>query len=146
MQRSGYGQYVKAKTEAAGPLEHVAMILDRIAQHTLSAQTAILENRIEDRFIATDKAIILLNGLLGTLKQDGDPQTSIFVQAMDDFYREAIAHLFVINNKNDPDLCVKVANSLKEMAQMWRKASKENANTSGSGTDNSLHVRISSNA
>lgn len=145
MQRSGYGQYIKAKTEAASPLEHVAMILDRIAQHILSAQTAIGENRIEDRFLAIDKAVILLNGLLGTLKKDADPQTNVFVQAMDDFYREAIAHLFIINNKNDPDLCLKVANSLKEMAQMWRKANKENLGISATRADNSVHTRISSN-
>ncbi len=126
---AGYEQYIKNKVVTSSPLEQVALILDKASQHALTAHKASVDHKIEERFIATDKAIILLNGLLGSLEKNPKPEVKEFVLSMDAFYRQMIVLLMNVNVKQDSTLSLKISKSLQEMAQLWRQADQSGNTT-----------------
>ena len=120
MIKNGYQKYAKVKRENATPIGQMAILLDHGGDLMTKAYGALLDNRIEDRFIAIDKTVILLNGLMGVLTPDPSPATLPLVQTMSQFYYQMLNLLMQVNAKQDPCLCQEAINRLKEMAQLWR--------------------------
>ena len=129
MIKNGYQKYAKTKRENASPLEQVAILLDHGANLMTKAHAALLENRIEDRFIAIDKTLLLLNGLMSTLAPDPCPKTQPLSQTMSSFYHRLFQLIMQVNVNQDASLCQTVIQHLRDMAQLWRDVDKDSAPT-----------------
>jgi flagellar biosynthetic protein FliS len=119
--------YQKNQALMASPVEQVALLLDRAARLMDDAHKAMLDNRFEDRFLHSEKAIKIITGLASVLKTE-DPTMPTEVRAlilvMEGFYREMLIKIMDMSLKNDPRICLEIVEKFREMGGEWHDANK----------------------
>lgn len=115
-------QYSHHQEKSASRLIEMAILLERCAQFLQQVIIAIPSQDYEKRFEYTDKVIVILNSLQGTLAIHHSEEAKAFHE----FFSNAITLLVQVNLKEDPQLCLKIREKLLEMANLWRDADKTN--------------------
>jgi flagellar biosynthetic protein FliS len=110
----------------------MAFLLDKVASHLDDAKRHIESNRIEQRFLSTEKALDILCGLDNVLDHNSE-EVKEFVTDMSNFLRRMVIGLTEVNLKNDPQLCERMIGAIKEMANIWRLAARTSAASTVAG-------------
>jgi len=114
---SAYGQAVE--TTPAG--QQIVMLYDGVLRQIANARSAITERRINDRFIAVQKATLILEALQGCL--DFDKGEDIALQ-LDRLYTHYIFRLHTINVEDDPAICDQLTAQIGELRSSWATINK----------------------
>ena len=103
-------------SQTVSSLRAVVMLYDGMIQALYAAKTAIEEDRIEDRFNATQKAIRILLGLQANIDFDAGGQMSLM---LDQFYHTIFRDLQTVNLRNSLPVCEGAIEALKEVRRSW---------------------------
>jgi flagellar protein FliS len=106
----------------------VVLLYDGMIKEVGKAKAAIAEDRIEDRFNATQKACKILLGLQSHLDFERGGDVSLM---LDQFYHTIFRDLQQINMKNSAALCDEVMTALGEVRVSWVQLA-ENEQRTGS--------------
>ena len=109
---NAYGQAV----ETTPASKQIVMLYDGILRHITNARTAILNRRINDRFVAVQKATLILEALQGCLDHEkgGD-----IAPQLDRLYTHYIFRLQAINLEDDPAICDELHAQISELRASW---------------------------
>lgn len=118
----------QAASKMTTSLGAVVLLYDGMIKEVGKAKAAIAEDRIEDRFNATQKACKILLGLQSHLDFERGGDVSLM---LDQFYHTIFRDLQQINMKNSAELCNEVMTALGEVRASWAQLA-ENEQRSGS--------------
>ena len=106
------------------PVRQVVMLYDGALRRLREARQAILEGRIEDRFLAVQKASAIIDGLHACLdfEHGGD-----VAPLLDRTYGYIGLRLQQINARQDPAICDELIAHLNELRQAWHTLAEEAA-------------------
>ena len=113
-------RYQRIEAISATQVGQVALLLDYCVKLLGKAIQAIHENKIEDRFLNIDQAVVILM----TISNNIDQASSEHAKKLASFFDKMVAGLFEVNNRNDPELCEKLQVCIQGMAGVWRDADK----------------------
>lgn len=104
----------------------VVLLYDAMIKEVAEAKAAIEEDRIEDRFNATQKACKILVGLQSHLDFEKGGDVSLM---LDQFYHTIFRDLQQINMKNSPKLCDEIMTALGEVRASWSELARNEQRT-----------------
>ncbi|MEM7169528.1 MAG: flagellar protein FliS [Pseudomonadota bacterium] len=105
-----------AASQMVTSMQAVVMLYDGMIQAVHAAKLAAAEGRVEDRFIATQKASKILLGLQANLDFEQGGDISLM---LDRFYHTVFADLQKINMRNCQETCASVIEALSEVRTSW---------------------------
>lgn len=114
---NAYGQ----AEETIPPAKQIVMLYDGVLRHIANARLAIAERRINDRFMAVQKATLILEALQSCLdhEQGGD-----IAPQLDRLYNHYIFRLQAINVEDDQAICDELAAQIGELRESWATLAK----------------------
>ncbi len=112
--------YSNAASTSGSKLTQVAMLLENCGHLLKKAAVAIVEKNYEERYILTDKVMIILSAIQDVLATD----RSFMARDLNTYFQNSITLLIQINAEEDLDLCNLLRDRLIEMAQIWRDADR----------------------
>jgi flagellar secretion chaperone FliS len=114
------------------PVRQVVMLYDGALRRLREARQAILEERIEDRFLAVQKASALIDGLHACLdfERGGD-----IAPLLDRMYGYIGLRLQQINIRQDPAICDELITQLGELRRAWNTLAEGSAPFSSGPTN-----------
>jgi len=113
--------------------QQIVMLYDGIIQNIDKARQAIDEGRINDRYLAVQKATTIIEALQGCLDHEkgGD-----IAPQLDRLYTYFIFRLQTVNVENDPHICDALIANIREVRASWAAiASPGSGTTSGTERD-----------
>lgn len=114
---SAYGQ-----AEATiPPAKQIVMLYDGILRHIANARDAIANRRINDRFVAVQKATLILEGLQGCLDHENGGEIT---PQLDRLYTHYIFRLQTVNIEDDPSICDELLALIGELRESWATLAK----------------------
>ncbi len=116
----------QAASKMVSSLGAVVLLYDAMIREVAEAKTAIQENRIEDRFNATQKAGKILVGLQSHLDFEKGGDVSLM---LDQFYHTIFRDLQQINMKNSAGLCDEIILALGEVRASWAELARNEQRT-----------------
>ena len=116
----GTNLYRKNNTQYSQPIDIVIDIYDEAIKAMEEALRAIEENRIQDRFLATEKVRKYLIGLSSSLNHNHD-DTQELSKTLQNYYNVINDLITRTNVYNNAETCQAAITSLQEMAQCWRE-------------------------
>lgn len=116
----------QAASKMVSSLGAVVMLYDAMIKEVANAKAAIEENRIEDRFNATQKACKILVGLQSHLDFDKGGDVSLM---LDQFYHTIFRDLQQVNMKNSTQACDEIITALSEVRASWAELAKNEQRT-----------------
>jgi len=111
--------YQKTNKANASPLQLVIDLYDECVAKLEEALKAIQENRIEDRYLATERVRTILLGLTEALNTS-TPAQEESAQNLRNYYSVIGGLLLRTDTHNDQESCMAAIESLRQMAQGWR--------------------------
>lgn len=109
---NAYGQAV----ETISPAKQIVMLYDGVLRHITNARSAIGDRRINDRFVAVQKATLILEGLHGCLDHEKGGEIA---PQLDQLYTHFIFRLQAINVEDDPVICDELLGQIGELRESW---------------------------
>lgn len=116
---SAYSQAV----ETIAPAKQIVMLYDGILRCIAKARYAIEDRRINERFMAVQKATLILEALQGCLDHDNGGEIA---PQLDRLYTHYIFRLQAINVENDPAICDELTGLIGELRQSWATVAGQN--------------------
>ncbi|NJO38428.1 MAG: flagellar export chaperone FliS [Rhizobiales bacterium] len=123
---NAYGQAV----DTIPPARQIVMLYEGVLRHIAHARTAIANRRINDRFMAVQKATLILEALQGCLDHDKGGEIA---PQLDRLYTHYIFRLQAINIEDDPAICDELIGMIGELRDSWATLAK-------SGTSPAAHA------
>jgi len=117
-----YGQ----ATQTIPPAQQIVMLYDGIIRNLKTARSAITERRISDRYIAVEKATLIIEGLQSCLDHENGGEIA---PQLDQLYTHYIFRLQAINVEDDVAICDELIERIGELRASW--AAIANAEPSG---------------
>ena len=117
-------QYLQQQILAASPAQRVVMLYDGAIKALQTAKQAALDQRIQDRFNATQKATDIIAHLMDTLDRDKGGEIAA---GLDRLYRHLLLRIVAINVKNDVTAADEVLGHLKQLREAWATLAKQQA-------------------
>lgn len=109
---SAYGQAV----ETIAPAKQIVMLYDGVLRCIANARRAIEAQRINDRFMAVQKATLILEALQGCLDHENGGEIA---PQLEQLYTHYIFRLQAINVENDPAICDELFGLIGELRESW---------------------------
>lgn len=119
---NAYGQAV----ETIPPARQIVMLYDGILQRITIAKNAIADRRINDRYLAVEKATRIIEALQGCLDHEkgGD-----IAPQLDRLYTYFIFRLQSINIENDSAICDELLARIGELRASWATLAENGVTT-----------------
>ena len=111
-----FNSYLQQQIIAANPAQRVVMLYDAAIRALQNARQAALDQRIQDRFNATQKATDIIAHLMDTLDKDKGGEIAV---NLDRLYRHLMLRIVVINVKNDVAAADEVVGHLRQLREAW---------------------------
>ncbi|MEZ5931401.1 MAG: flagellar export chaperone FliS [Alphaproteobacteria bacterium] len=124
---NAYGQAV----DTIPPAKQIVMLYDGILRHIANARTAIANRRINDRFMAVQKATLILEALQGCLDHDKGGEIA---PQLDRLYTHYIFRLQAINMEDDPAICDELIGMISELRDSWATLAKSGTSPAAPAT------------
>ncbi len=114
------------------PVRQVVMLYDGALRQLREARQAIVEGRVEDRFLAVQKASTIIDGLHACLdfERGGD-----VAPLLDRMYGYIGLRLQQINIRQDPAICDELIAQLGELRRAWNTLAEGSAPISSGPTN-----------
>ncbi len=109
---SAYGQAI----ETIPPAQQIVMLYDGIIRHLRVASTAIVERRINDRYVAVEKATLIIEALQSCLDHEKGGEIA---PQLDQLYAHFIFRLQAINIEDDVAICRELLDRIGELRASW---------------------------
>ncbi|MGI9508175.1 MAG: flagellar export chaperone FliS [Geminicoccaceae bacterium] len=109
---NAYGQAV----ETIPPAKQIVMLYDGILRHIDKAKSAIGGGRVNDRFVAVQKATLIIEALQGCLDHEKGGEIA---PQLDQLYTYFVFRLQAINVDNDPAICDELLERVGELRASW---------------------------
>ena len=109
---NAYGQ----ASETIPPAKQIVMLYDGIIRHLKIAKSAIDQGRINERYLATEKATTIIEALQGCLDHENGGEIA---PQLDQLYTHFIFRLQAINIENDPKICDELLEAIGELRASW---------------------------
>tara|TARA_A100000171_G_C2112460_1_gene135804 strand:- start:256 stop:687 length:432 start_codon:yes stop_codon:yes gene_type:complete len=122
MSPSNYKAYQTSSRQSLSATEATALLLDTAYDHMQKATQAIVEGNIERRFQESEKATLILGNLESALVRVNETQSKT-ADALKDYYDSMVSLITRMNMKNDKASAEAISESLKTMADEFRKVS-----------------------
>ena len=119
---SAYGQAV----ETIAPAKQIVMLYDGVIRQITNARSAIGDRRINDRFVAVQKATLILEGLQGCLDHDKGGEIAPQLERL---YTHFIFRLQAINVEDDPVICDELLVLIGELRESVAVLAEQGAST-----------------
>ena len=116
----------QAASKMVSSLGAVVLLYDAMIKEVANAKAAIEEQRIEDRFNATQKACKILVGLQSHLDFEKGGDVS---RMLDQFYHTIFRDLQQVNMKNSTVLCDEIITALGEVRASWSELARNEQRT-----------------
>lgn len=116
----------QAASKMTTSLGAVVLLYDGMIKEVGKAKAAIQEGRIEDRFVATQKACKILLGLQSHLDFEKGGDISLM---LDQFYHTIFRDLQKINMSNSAAACDEVVAALGEVRKSWAQLAENERRT-----------------
>jgi flagellar protein FliS len=114
---NAYGQ----AEETIPPAKQIVMLYDGVLRHIANAQSAVIERRINDRFMAVQKATLILEALQSCLDHENGGEIA---PQLDRLYNHYIFRLQAINLEDDPAICDELSAQITELRDSWATLAK----------------------
>lgn len=114
---SAYGQ----ATETIPPGKQIVMLYDGILRNLKAARAAIDQRRINDRYMAVQKATMIIEALQGCLDHENGGEIA---PRLDQLYTYFIFRLQAINIDDDVKICDELSDRIGELRASWAEISK----------------------
>jgi flagellar secretion chaperone FliS len=98
------------------PVVLLVQVHDGMVEKLAEARAAIMEGRIEDRFVATSKVAAVIEALHLALD---DERGGEIAQNLGRLYTHFVQRLGALNVHNDPDICDELIDRLSELRTGW---------------------------
>lgn len=112
--------YTKGAAHFSSTIDLVIDIYEDAAKAMEEALQAIHENRIEARYLATEKARKYLIGLASALNKN-DEEAKPLTETLQNYYNVINDLITRTNVQNKEESCKAAIDSLRDMAQTWRE-------------------------
>lgn len=109
---NAYSQAVETIPQA----QQIVMLYDGILQNIDKAKLAISERRINDRYLAVQKATTIIEALQGCLDHENGGDIA---PQLDRLYTCFIFQLQMINIESDPVLCEALMANIRQIRDSW---------------------------
>ncbi len=109
---NAYGQ----ATETIPPGKQIVLLYDGITRYLKVARLAIIERRINDRYMATQKASTIIEALQGCLDHE---QGGEIAPQLDQLYTHFIFRLQAINIEDNVAVCDELIERISELRASW---------------------------
>ena len=109
---NAYNQAVETIPQA----QQIVMLYDGILQSIDKAKLAIAERRINDRYLAVQKATTIIEALQGCLDHENGGDIA---PQLDRLYTCFMFQLQTINIENDPHICDALMANIRQMRDSW---------------------------
>jgi flagellar protein FliS len=109
---SAYGQ----ATQTIPPAQQIVMLYDGVLRHIKAASAAIDERRINDRYLAVQKATLIIEALQGCLDHEKGGEIA---PQLDRLYSYFIFRLQAINMEDDTAICSELSDRVGELRASW---------------------------
>ena len=109
---NAYGQAV----ETIPPAKQIVMLYDGILRQIDKARSAIGARRVNDRFLAVQKATLIVEALQGCLDHENGGEIA---PQLDQLYTYFIFRLQAINLDDDPAICDELLARIGELRASW---------------------------
>lgn len=119
---NAYGQAV----ETTPPAKQIVMLYDGILRQITVARDAIENGRVNDRFIAVQKATLIVEALQGCLDHEKGGEIA---PQLDQIYTYIIFRLQAINIDNDPAICDELLERAGDLRGSWATLAETEAPT-----------------
>lgn len=116
-------QYHKTEAVTATKLAQVAILLEHCASLLRKATIAIETKNYEERYLCTDKVMVIINSIQSSLAVDKSAEAV----DLNDFFQRIIVLLLEVGLKQNAVLCSQIEVALSEMASVWRLADSNNS-------------------
>ncbi len=116
-----YKSYSHNQIDSATPAEQIGALFDKAARHIADASQAIARGDIQARYDASEKAMVIMEGLLSSLNRE-TPERAQAAESLELYYRTMIMMISRLNIYNDETVCSSLESSFKDMADFWRQA------------------------
>ncbi len=103
-------------TETIPPAQQIVMLYDGIIRNLKAANCAILERRINDRYIAVQKATLIIEALQSCLDHEKGGEIA---PQLDKLYSYFIFRLQAINIDDDVAICEELLDRMGELRGSW---------------------------
>ena len=120
---NAYGQAV----ETMPPAKQIVMLYDGILRHIDKAKSAIGERRINDRFVAVQKATTIIEALQGCLDHENGGEIA---PQLDQLYTYFVFRLQAINVDDDPAICDELSARVGELRASWAVLAEQGSSPS----------------
>ena len=109
---NAYGQ----ATQTIPPAQQIVMLYDGIVQQLKAARGAVAERRINDRYLAVQKATSIIEALQGCLDFENGGEIA---PQLDRLYTHYIFRLQAINMENSVAICDELLERVGELRASW---------------------------
>lgn len=109
---NAYGQ----AEQTIPPAKQIVMLYDGVLRQITNARSAIGDRRINDRYIAVQKATLILEGLQGCLDHEKGGEIA---PQLDQLYSHYIFRLQAINMEDNAAICDELAAQIRVLRESW---------------------------
>jgi flagellin-specific chaperone FliS len=121
MYEKSLDQYRSTSNLGLSPFEVMARIMDSASLCMANAARAISSNNIERRSSESEKALMLLAGLMDFLSEETQEQKKTS-ETLKVYYKSMMDLITNLNLRPDQELAETLSQSFSEFAQAWRSA------------------------
>ena len=118
--RKAMNAYSQA-VETTPPAQQIVMLYDGILQNLAKAKQAIGEGRVNDRYLAVQKASTIIEALQGCLDHENGGDIA---PQLDRLYTHFIFRLQAINVENDAKICDELRGNIQPIRDSWAMIAK----------------------
>ncbi|MBP6985818.1 MAG: flagellar protein FliS [Alphaproteobacteria bacterium] len=119
-----YNTYARNQTESRLPGENISALFAKAASHMHEASVAIENMDINQRYESSQKAMVIMEGLLGCLNRD-TPERAEAAKTLEAYYKTMIFMISRVNVFNDLETSKSIEQSFRDMAIFWKKATAQ---------------------
>lgn len=119
---SAYGQ----ATETIPPAQQIVMLYDGVIRNLKAARAAIEGRRINDRYVAVEKATLIIEALQSCLDHENGGDIA---PLLDQLYTHFIFRLQAINIDDDVAICDELFERISEMRASWTAVASSGPST-----------------
>lgn len=122
--QKAYGAVKEATNTFANPEEALAFYLEGASKYMAKAAVAAREDRFEDRFNQSNKALLIFYGILSHLEPLPAPEKRQMAGLID-YCKIMNEVIYRMNSKNDAEVAENLATEIKRMSDHWKQKAIE---------------------
>lgn len=131
-----FNAYARNQTDSRSSGDHIVALFEKAADHMCAAKMAITQSDVQARYESSQKAMLIMEGLLACLNRD-TPERAKAAESLETYYKAMIMMISRVNIFDDEETCRSIEESFRDMARFWKKVTVELAAQENQPTESS---------